>query len=146
MASAQTQLMLQADEEEVVEFLAEYDGLLLREVDDAATYWVVLHPSRTAAEMFYVRLGWTRYPDAPPSVRFHDGIAGSFASMRAWPLIPGYRPGSWDICKPFTAEGYAVHPEWVGGPQGWRSTGNPFLYVVQTLQFDLNNSYQGRAE
>ena len=41
-------------------------------------------------------------------------------------------------------EGFAVHPEWVGGPQSWRSTGNPFLYVVQTLQFDLNNRYQGR--
>jgi hypothetical protein len=145
MTSVETQLTLQADEEEVVEFLDEHGGLLLCEVDDPATYWAVLHPRSAPAETFYVRLGWTSYTAAPPSVRFHDGIGGPFASPRAWPTIAGYRPGSWDICKPFTAEGYAVHPEWVGGPQGWHSTGNPFLYVVQTLQFDLNNGYQGRA-
>jgi hypothetical protein len=145
MASVETQLMLKADERDVVEFVDEHGGLLLREVDAPATYWLVLHPVRARTETFYVRLGWTSYRGAPPSVRFHDGIGGSFASPQAWPTIAGYRVGSWDICKPFTAEGYAVHPEWVGGPQGWRSTGNPFLYVVQTLQFDLNNGYQERA-
>ena len=47
MASVETQLMLQADEGEVVEVLDEHGGLLLREVDDPATYWVVLHPGRS---------------------------------------------------------------------------------------------------
>jgi hypothetical protein len=144
MASAETHLTLQADEEEVVEFLDEHGGLLLREVDDSATYWAVLCPSSAPNETFCVRLGWTSYTDAPPSVRFHDCIGGVFTSPHAWPAIAGYRGGSWDICQPFTAEGFAVHPEWVSGPQAWRSTGNPFLYVVQTLQFDLNNRYQGR--
>jgi hypothetical protein len=145
MASAEAHLMLQAHEQEVVEFLDEHDGLLLREEDDPATYWAVLRPSSAPAETFYVRLGWTAYTGAAPSVRFYDSIGGRFDVQCAWPTIAGYRPGSWDICQPFTAEGFAVHPEWVGGPQAWNSAGNPFLYVVQTLQFDLNNRYQGRA-
>jgi hypothetical protein len=50
-----------------------------------------------------------------------------------------------DICKPMTREGYALHQEWTQGSTGWVSDGNPFLWVVQTMQFHMDNEYQGRA-
>jgi len=39
MASIETELTLQADEEAVVSFLDEHGGLLLREHDNHSTYW-----------------------------------------------------------------------------------------------------------
>jgi hypothetical protein len=144
MASTDTLLTLQADEEAVASYLGEFDGLILRESESPESYWLVLRPVSAVGERFYVRVVWTAYPDSPPSVRFHDGVGGAAGSMCAWPVIPGYRTGSWDICKPFTLEGYAVHPEWRQGPHAWQSSGNPFLYVVQTLQNDLNHNYAGR--
>ncbi len=71
---------------------------------------------------------------------------GSLAVTRAWPLIPGYRAASFDICKPMTAEGFAPAPRnGRTGLESWPTTGNPFLWVVETIQFDLDNSYGGRA-
>ena len=58
--------------------------------------------------------------------------------------VPGYRaPG--DICQPFTAEGFALHPDWASGPEAWSAEGNPFLRVVAQLQNDLYFRCQGRA-
>jgi hypothetical protein len=144
MASADTQLTLEADEEAVQSFLDEWNGLLLREADRPAVYWLVLRPKSAPHETYYARVAWTAYPDRPPSVRFHDHIGGTFATNRAWPIVPGYRVGSWDICKPLTAEGYALHGEWQTGPHAWKSAGNPFLWVAHSLQNDLNHNYQGR--
>lgn len=144
MASADTLFTLQADEEAVVSFLDEFDGLLLREADAPEVYWLVLRPRSAPSETYYARVAWAVYPDQPPSVRFHDGIRGSTSVASAWPLVAGYRVGSWDICKPFTAEGFALHPDWASGPSAWRPNGNPFLWVVQTLQNDLNHNYAGR--
>ena len=45
---------------------------------------------------------------------------------------------------PFTAEGFAVHPDWAQTKEAWTGTGNPFVWVAETLQGDLNNRYQGR--
>lgn len=42
-------------------------------------------------------------------------------------------------------EGYALHLEWAQGSTNWVSDGNPFLWVVQQIQFHLDNEYQGRA-
>ena len=144
MVSIETQLTLEADEQAVVAFLDEHDGLLFREGEPGA-YWALLRPRQARNELFYARIAWTAYTGAPPSVRFHDGIGGRTDIASAWPNIPGYRIGSWDICKPFTAEGFAIHADWNSGPTAWSSTGNPFLWVVQTLQHDLNGkTYQGR--
>lgn len=146
MVTLETRLTLEADEEAVVSFLNEHGGLLIRETDTPGLYWLILRPKNAPEETFYVRVQWTTYVDGPPSVRFADGIGGSITDPRAWPSIPGYRIGSFDICKPFTAEAYAVHPEWRTGPTAWNPTGNPFLWVTQTLQVDLNRSYGGRCQ
>jgi len=61
------------------------------------------------------------------------------------PLVPGYRASSFDICSPLSREGYELHPEWKEGPTAWPTEGNPFLWVAETLQFHLDNEYQGRA-
>jgi hypothetical protein len=146
MASADTLLTLEADEDAVVSYLDEFDGVLLREAESPESYWLVLKPKSAPTETYYARVVWTAYPDRPPSVRFHDGIDGRFDVARAWPQVPGYRVGSWDICQPFTAEGFALHSEWATGAHAWQATGNPFLWVVQTLQNGLNVSYSGRHQ
>jgi hypothetical protein len=143
MVSLETHLSLEADEEAVVDALSDYDGTLCRDTETPGLYWLVLKRSASPQETFYVRVAWSAYPSAPPSVLFVDGIRGPSNVPRAWPVVPGYR-GPVDICQPFTAEGFALHPDWATGPNAWRMTGNPFLYVVNRLQFDLNNKYQGR--
>lgn len=144
MASADTLLALAADEEAVVSYLDEFGGLLLREAEAPETYWAVLHPKSASEETYYARVGWVAYPDQPPSVRFHECIGGRYDIARAWPVVPAYRVNSWDICKPLTAEGFAVHAEWPGSAHAWQASGNPFLWVIETLQTDLNVSYSGR--
>jgi hypothetical protein len=146
VTSADTLLTLSADEGAVVALLDSCGGLLLREEADPSAYWVQLHPASAPSEAFYVRLGWIQYPDAAPSIRFHSSIRGRFDLKSAWPVIPGYRIDAWDICKPLSSEGYAVHPEWAQGPHAWNSAGNPFLFVVETLQNDLDHRYGGRHQ
>jgi len=145
MASVDTLLTLEADEGAVVSFLDENDGLLLRDEAQPESYWLVLRPKSAPRETYYARVIWRAYPDQPPSVRFHDGIDGRYDIARAWPLVAGYRiQGVWDICQPFTAEGFTAHPEWPASPHRWVSTGNPFLFVAQNLQNGLNHHYRGR--
>jgi hypothetical protein len=105
----------------------------------------MLAPPAPAQERFYVRIAWSRYPHAPPSVKFADAIGGRLDLSSAWPLIPGYRPGAFDICQPFTAEGFSVHPEWANGAEAWQGTGNPFLWVADILIRDMHTKYGGRS-
>lgn len=142
--SLEAQLSLKADAEAVVVALDEYDGTALRDEDAEGLYWLVLKPSRDPREVFYARIEWADYTSLPASVRFCDGVGGPWEVNQAWPNVPGYRLGAFDICQPFTAEGYAAHPEWTNGPHAWQPAGNPFLYLANRLQFDLNNRYQGR--
>lgn len=106
--------------------------------------WVELHPAADPGQTYVVRLVWQAYPHAAPSVTFVREVGGRAGDAAAWPSIPGYRAPN-DICMPFTAEGYAIHPEWTTGPQVWDRTGNPLLRVVTQIQDDLDNRYQGRA-
>ncbi len=145
MADLETLLNLAEDEVAVMAFVAGNGGHLERDKADAAMYWLTARPVRVPAEVYYVRLAWYAYPHRPPSVKFADASGGSLTVTRGWPLIPGYRAASFDICKPMTAEGFALHPDWQTGPDAWPVTGNPFLWVVEMIQFDLNNSYGGRA-
>jgi hypothetical protein len=140
----ESRLNLEADREAVAALLAEHGGRLHQDPEDGACYWLELHPVSDPPEAFYVRVLWTRYPDDPPSVKFATAVGGSVDVTRAWPQIPGYRPGSFDICMPFTAEGFNVHPEWRETSEAWRTSGSPFLWVAQTLQRDLNQRYGGR--
>lgn len=150
---------LKDDEAEVHAFLAENGGVLQGDAEVAVAsedtaehrpgvpgrYWLSMRPLSNPTERYYPCVTWTVYPHHPPSVKFAQGIGGSLTVTSAWPVIPGYRPTSFDICMPFTAEGSALHSEWARGPHAWRPTGNPFLSVVQQLQSDLNDRYGGRS-
>lgn len=145
MADAETLLNLADHEAAVTEFVAEHGGRLQRDQNDPSVYWLDIRPGSAPAERYYARVAWRVYPHAAPSVLFADGIGGSLGVTHAWPQISGYGAPQ-QICKPFTAEGYALHPEWAAGPDAWPTDGNPFLWVAETLQYDLDNAYQGRAE
>jgi hypothetical protein len=145
MPDHETLLNLRQDAGEVAQFLAGHGGTLDTADAETGVYWATMSPRSAPAEKYYARIVWDAYPFAPPSVKFGSGIRGPLTATHAWPVAPGYRAGSFDICKPMTKEGYALHPEWAQGSTGWVSDGNPFLWVVQTMQFHLDNEYQGRA-
>ena len=134
----ESKLALEEHEPAVIAFLADNDGSMEKDGAVEGQYWLTLRPRSAPQERFYVCLRWTVYPHRAASVRFADAIGGPFG-MHAWPAIPGYRAPN-DICKPFTAEGFAAHTEWV-----WQTTGNPFLWTVTVLQDDLDTKYTGRA-
>lgn len=137
-------LNLEQDEPTVISFLAEHDGRLVRDGDDGSVYWIDMRPRSDPRERYVVRLGWSVYPQEPPSILFATAVGGELGVASAWPVIDGYRAPN-DICKPLGAEGYGLHPEWRTGPDAWPTSGNPFLFVVDHLQFDLDNGYRGRA-
>lgn len=145
VVDAETKLNLEADEAAVGNFLEKHGGRLERDPGEPGIYWATLRPKNTTEEEYYARVAWSCYPHAPPSVKFADHVCGSLNVTSAWPVAPGFRPTSFDICKPLTAEGFALHPEWHTGPDAWPTTGNPFLWVVQTLQHDLDTGYEGRS-
>ena len=150
MIDEESRLNLDLDRPAVAEFLLEHGGELFHrttgdEQDPDGVYWLSLRPRVAPTEMYVARIAWSRYPQAPPSVKFADRVGGSLGVTKAWPAIAGYRPGNFDICKPFTAEGFALHAEWRSGPHAWSLSGNPFLWVVSQLQDDLNDRYLGRA-
>jgi hypothetical protein len=138
-------LNLEQDAPAVASFLEENEGALTKDDADDGVYWAAMRPRSTPAERYFARIGWAVYPHGPPSIKFADRVGGSLTAVSAWPVITGYRASAFDICRPISAEGYAVHPEWGQGSTAWVADGNPFLWVVQTMQFHLDNEYQGRA-
>lgn len=141
-----TTVALDEDLVDVEALVAASEAVLHRDDHDRAQFWLQLRPAAAPHEVFVARIAWSRYPDAPPSVKFATAVAGRLDVTSAWPIIPGYRAGSFDICQPFTAEGFQVHPEWVRCPQNhWPTNGNPFLWVVDTLLSDMAGRYQGRS-
>jgi hypothetical protein len=113
-------------------------------VDPPGLYWAVIQPSEPDFAVFVARVLWTVYPDRPPSLLFATEIGGPTNVGAAWPAAQGYRAPN-DVCKPFTAEGQSLHGEWASGPNSWRSEGNPFLYVIETVQTDINRAKGARA-
>jgi hypothetical protein len=140
----ESRLALDEDEAAVTSFLAGHGGAVTPDPTHPATRWVTLQPRSTPTETYVVRLHWSTYPHAAPSVQFAAAVGGPTGVSSAWPQIPGYRPPN-DICMPFTAEGLALHPEWISGPEAWTATPNPYLRVVTQLQDDLDHRYGGRA-
>jgi hypothetical protein len=145
MADLETLLALEQDVGTCRDLALEYGAKLEPDESDPTVYWLTLHPRDLSRELFFVRIAWTRYPDLPPSVRFAERRGGRLDVATAWPVIPGYRPGSYDICQPFTAEGQALHADWATGPDAWPTAGNPFLWVVGQLLHDMTDRFQGRA-
>ena len=141
----ESRLRLEQDLPEVEEFLASTSGkLICRSEDACGTYWVIMQPADKNRASFVVRLVWTVYPQRPPSLLFAMGVGGNTTDQTAWPGAPGYRAPN-DVCKPFTAEGQALHPEWATGPHAWRTLGNPFLHVVEIVQGDIDRVNGRRA-
>lgn len=147
----ESRLNLETDEPEVAALLVEHGGLLDRddrlgdETGDAAVYWATMRPHWAPGETYIARIEWFAYPYEPPSIKFATGVRGSLSVTSAWPVITGYRAASFDICKPMCREGYVTHLEWKEGSTAWPTQGNPFLWVVFTMQIDFNDNYQGRA-
>lgn len=142
----ESELNLAADAPAAGQFLLARDGGLHEPANgDYGTWWAQLHPCSDPAETYFARIAWTTYPGAPPSVKFATSLGGGLTDPTAWPIAPGYRATCLDVCKPFTAEGFALHPDWNRTNQAWRGDGNPFLGVVRELQRDINSpGYSGR--
>jgi hypothetical protein len=142
----ESELNLASDAPAVTDFLAGRGGRLHEPLEgQPSVWWAELHPASDAAQTYVACLVWSVYPGAPPSVKFATGVGGGVDDPTAWPIVNGFRPTSHDICMPFTAEGFALHPDWSTSSQAWVGQGNPFLAVVRELQRHLNSpSYQGR--
>jgi hypothetical protein len=121
-----------------------------------ASHWVLVHPNpmevwatfsptQSPGETFQARLAWDRYPADPPSLKFRDPATGRLDLPRAWPQLPGFRPGSLDTCVSWTGEGARLHPEWAGDPRfRWDPSGNVLLKVLRILVSNFDTSFQGR--
>lgn len=142
----ESKLNLEGDTNAVVALLIQHGGRLLADSEDHQTYWLELLPACDPGEIYIARLIWSAYPGAPPSVKFATEVGGRVDVTGAWPVVPGFRPTSFDICMPFTEEGFEVHPEWRTSAEAWTSTGNPFLYVASTLQRLFDTRYSGRHQ
>jgi hypothetical protein len=141
----ESRLRLEADEAEVDRFLTERGGRLVKRHDDPiGLYWAIFQPTQANIAPLTARILWSVYRDQPPSVLFADGVGGATSAVSSWPAANGYRAPN-DVCKPFTAEGQALHTEWATGHHRWRPEGNPFLFVIETMQDDIDRVAGRRA-
>jgi len=143
-------LNLESDEGAVAASLAEHRGELTRDDHisdggDRAVYWITFTPKGVTSQKYIARYEWFAYPYEPPSIKFAPAVRGSLVVSSAWPMMNGYRPTSFDICRPMCREGFTTHPEWRQGSTAWPTEGNPFLWVVEIMQFHFDNDYQGRS-
>jgi hypothetical protein len=106
---------------------------------------VMLSPKSAVTDKFQTRLLWSKYPDEAPSLKFRDPETGRLDMPQAWPLVRGFRPQNLDACVNYCQEGFALHPEWKTDPRfAWNPSGNRLLWLLRTLQEELDNHYQGR--
>ncbi len=107
--------------------------------------WVTMCTVRVGKEKFQARLFWTEYPGQPPSLKFRDPATGRLDLPEAWPKVRGFRPPSLDACVSWTLEGFNLHPEWRSDPRyRWDPRGNRLLFVIRTLQSELDDHFEGR--
>jgi hypothetical protein len=142
----ESEINLQADAKAVAALLKHHGGRLHAGADDPGIYWLEMVPAGDPVEDYVARVAWTIYPGAAPSVKFATEVGGRLDATSAWPTVPGFRPTVFDICMPFTAEGFNAHPEWRTSADAWKDTGNPFLFVASTLQRLLDTRYSGRHQ
>ena len=145
MLAFEVPLALEQDEPAARDAASHHGATLEHNDGESCVYWLTMSPPDQPTEKFFARIAWTSYPHAPPSIKFADTIGGRLDLSSAWPVIPGYRPGERDICQPFTAEGHAIHSDWSQGPEAWRGTGNPFLWIVLQMLHGMTDRYQGRS-
>jgi hypothetical protein len=136
-----------AFEEDLGEALATGDAKrwIVEQVGDLELY-VTASPLQAPDEKFQARFYWTEYPSTPPSYKYRDPETGRLDVVKAWPAVQGYRPTSYDACVNWTAEGFALHPEWANDANyRWNPSGNAVLRVLRYMQRDLDERYQRRA-
>jgi hypothetical protein len=107
--------------------------------------FVTMHSIVDPNNRYQARLAWTRYADDAPSLKFRNPTTGSLTDATAWPIVRGFRPTSFDTCVNYSAEGFALHPEWqLDSKLRWRPDGNIVLKVLRILQAELDEYYGGR--
>jgi hypothetical protein len=118
----------------------------IERVGDLEIY-VTCSSDKAPAEIFQARFAWTSYPGEPPSYKYRDPETGRLDLTKAWPEIPGYRPGNFDACVNWCAEGFVTHPEWKNDPNArWTSAGNVLLKVLRRMQRDLDEHFTKRSQ
>ncbi len=96
-------------------------------------------------EVYRAHLRWKSYPGSLPSLKFRSLVTESETDPTAWPLLPGFRPTSFDSCVHWTAEGHAIHPEWVNSAHTKHDpSANGIFQALCFLQDGLDFHYQGR--
>jgi hypothetical protein len=107
--------------------------------------WCVMAPKDSPDERFQARLVWREYSGHPPSLKFRDPASGRLDLPSAWPKVRGFRPESLDACVSWTVEGMNLHPEWRTDQRyRWDPRGNRLLFVLRTLQDELDYHFGGR--
>src|SRR5437773_1167284 len=107
------------------ETLLNEDFKAVKETEDAKR-WILeqgnslevsakMSPREIPSEVYWAFLRWQSYPGSLPSLKFRNLATGSETDPEAWPILPGFRPGSLDTCVHWTAEGHSLHPEWSKG-------------------------------
>lgn len=81
MADLETEINLQADESDVRADVERHDGALLSDGGDPSVYWATLVPRGTRADRYIVRIAWSVYPHAAPSVLFAE-VGGALGFER----------------------------------------------------------------
>lgn len=106
---------------------------------------VVMHPQSKPTELYKARLRWGNL-FAPPSLKFVDLRNGADNDPSAWPRCYGFRPENLDVCLPWTAEGHALHPEWVNSVKhSFSRIEAPVQFALLNLQISLDKTYTGRG-
>jgi hypothetical protein len=130
---------------EVLELPAAHRWALERDSSVSLGVFLTLHPRTHPEELFRARLRWTDL-FKPPSLKFIDIATGSDTNPAAWPRSFGFRPASLDACLPWTAEGHALHPEWVNSAaNAYPKVDAPLQFALLNLQASLDNTYSGRG-
>ena len=118
---------------------------LERDVNVPLGLFAVMHPKSNPAELYKAHLRWGNI-FAPPSLKFADLSSGAENVASAWPQCFGFRPGSFDACLPWTAEGHALHPEWANSSKNsFPKVDAPLQFALLNLQNSLDKTYSGRG-
>lgn len=104
-----------------------------------------MSPQGRPSDVYWAFFRWQSYPGSLPSLKFRNLVTGSETDPEAWPLLPGFRPNSFDTCVHWTAEGHGLHPEWTkGSATKHNPAGNVLFCSLCFLQDGLDFTYQGR--
>jgi hypothetical protein len=109
--------------------------------------FVTAFPKSVPEEKFQARFAWMMYPAEPPSFKFRDPLTKRLDLLSAWPEVHGYRPGNYDACVNWSAEGFVAHPEWKNDENiRWTPSGNVLLKVIRLFQKDLDEKFVRRVK